>query len=81
MFHENNPNNVNRINVIVDDLCNQTLASLELLDILDISCVPTKLTLTTCSEKTALYGRNVRGLKVLSTDRIVTIDLPMGLLL
>lgn len=32
----------------------QTLASSELLDILDISCIPTTLTLTSCSEKTKL---------------------------
>lgn len=79
VFHENNPNNVHRIYVIVDDQCNQTLASPELLDILNISCVPTKFTLTTCSGKTAMYGRNVLGLKVRSIDKTVTLDLPSTL--
>lgn len=76
VFHENISRNVHRIYVIVDDLLNQTLASPELLDILDISSVPPKFTLATCSGKTAMYGRNVLGLKVRSIDKTVNLDLP-----
>lgn len=75
VFHENNPNNVHRIYVIVEDQCNQTLVSRELLDILDISSVPTKITLTTYSGNRAMYGRNVLGIKVRSIDKTVPLDL------
>ncbi|XP_062607729.1 uncharacterized protein LOC134269543 [Saccostrea cucullata] len=76
VYHHDNPNNVLRVYAIVDDQCNQTLASPELLDTLDTSSIPTKFTLATCSGKTAMYGRNVLGLKVRSIDRTVTLDLP-----
>ncbi|XP_048737549.2 uncharacterized protein LOC125652183 [Ostrea edulis] len=68
---------MHRVYAIVDDQCNQTLASPELFNALNITSLPIHYTLTTCSGKTALNGRQALGLKMRSFDTSVTMELPL----
>jgi hypothetical protein len=74
IYHPDNPNNIYRVYAIVDDQCNQSLASPELFNITSLRI---HYTLTTCSGKTALNGRQALGLKVRSFDKSVTMNLPL----
>nr|XP_034311384.1 uncharacterized protein LOC117684234 [Crassostrea gigas] len=76
VFHTDYPN-MYRVYAIVDDQCNQSLASPELFDALNIMSSPIHYTLTTCMGKTAQNGRQAHGMKIRSLDTAVTMDLPL----
>lgn len=77
VFHTDCPNNMYRVYAIVDDQCNQSLASPELFDALNIMSSPIHYTLTTCMGKTAQNGRQAHSMKIRSLDTAVTMDLPL----